>query len=78
MATFQVTEVARVLKELGLSVADYHGELPNEVKARRYEQLMTSQVDVIVTTEALGLGLDKQDVREVVLYHAPKGKACEV
>ena len=67
-----------MLRELGLDVAEFwtgegKDELAPEMKAHTLHVLNTNSVDVIVSTEALGLGLDKPDVREVVMYRAPKG-----
>ncbi len=52
-------------------VGIYHaGMLPDERKQKQ-EQFMTGQLDLIVATNAFGMGIDKSDLRFVVHYNLP-------
>ncbi len=52
-------------------VAVYHAGLPPDDRRRAQDALMNDQVDVIVATNAFGMGIDKPDIRLVVHYNLP-------
>jgi ATP-dependent DNA helicase RecQ len=56
---------ARLAQELGTSVLAYHAGLPREARAGAQRRFMDGDVDVVVATNAFGMGVDKADVRTV-------------
>lgn len=67
----KTVEVAEWLCRNGVSAAAYHAGLPPEVKNARQEAWMADKVQVIVATNAFGMGIDKPDVRLVVHLDLP-------
>ncbi len=65
-------EVAAVLaSETSRRVAMYHAGLLHEDRILAQEAFMSGQADVVVATNAFGMGIDKADVRFVVHYNLP-------
>jgi len=56
---------ARLAQELGTAVVAYHAGLPREERADAQRRFMSGDVDVVVATNAFGMGVDKADVRTV-------------
>lgn len=72
-ATRKVVEfVARELLFRQVRALPYHAGLPNEDRARAQNAFMDGQVDVIVATNAFGMGIDKPDIRFVIHYNLPE------
>ena len=66
----QTVELAEFLRSQGISAAHYHGGM----KAGRTEveqQFMSNEIKVVVATNALGMGVDKPDVRFVIHAQFP-------
>jgi ATP-dependent DNA helicase RecQ len=55
----------RLAQELGTTVVPYHAGLPREARADAQRRFMDGEVDVVVATNAFGMGVDKADVRTV-------------
>src|SRR3954447_12488807 len=67
-----VERVAASLAEtLGREVLAYHAGLPREQRAVAQRRFMGGEVDVVVATNAFGMGVDKADVRTVVHESVP-------
>ncbi len=66
-----VTAVGSALERAGLAAARYHGGLSARVRAAEQERFMQGEADVIVATNAFGMGIDKADIRLVVHYDLP-------
>ena len=49
----------------------YHGKMPAEVKNDVQEKFMKDEINVIVATNAFGMGVDKANVRHVLHMHMP-------
>jgi ATP-dependent DNA helicase RecQ len=61
-------EVADALKEANAKVAFYHGGMKAADRHAVQDAFMSGQLDVIVATNAFGMGVDKPDVRFVFHY----------
>ncbi|HET8863013.1 MAG TPA: ATP-dependent DNA helicase RecQ [Solirubrobacterales bacterium] len=58
-------EVAAELREAGLRALPYHAGMEPEDRASAQARFMRGEVEVIVATNAFGMGVDKADVRSV-------------
>ena len=71
-ATKRATEeLARALVEGGSRAAAYHAGLPSRVRTDVQDRFMAGDLDVVVATNAFGMGVDKPDVRAVVHHDLP-------
>jgi ATP-dependent DNA helicase RecQ len=66
-----VEEVTGQLQRLGLKVAGYHAGLDDDKRARIQDRFMAGDLQVIVATNAFGMGVDKSDLRFVTHYNLP-------
>ena len=66
-----VEQVARRLREAGLSVVGYHAGMTDDERVRAQDNFMSGRVQMIVATNAFGMGIDKPDIRFVAHYHLP-------
>lgn len=67
-----VEEVYERLKGEGFSVTKYHAGLPDGERKANQEDFIYSRAEIMVATNAFGMGIDKSDVRFVVHYNMPK------
>jgi RecQ family ATP-dependent DNA helicase len=58
-------ELAATLREAGLNALAYHAGMEPEDRDSAQERFMGGEVDVIVATNAFGMGVDKANVRSV-------------
>src|SRR5215218_3806260 len=56
---------AELARELGTEVLAYHAGLRREQRARAQTRFMAGEVEIVVATNAFGMGVDKADVRTV-------------
>jgi len=66
-----VEEVGRELKRAGLRVSMYHAGMTDAVRDRAQEEFMSGRTQMIVATNAFGMGIDKRDIRFVAHYQMP-------
>ena len=66
-----VEQVGTNLRDLGLSVAMYHAGLTDAQRIKAQEDFMSGSKQMIVATNAFGMGIDKPDIRFVVHYQMP-------
>ena len=64
-------EVALHLRAKRISAHAYHGGLEPDARAEVQEAFLAGRAQVIVATNAFGMGIDKADVRAVVHYDLP-------
>ncbi|MBU3678256.1 MAG: RecQ family ATP-dependent DNA helicase [Candidatus Kapabacteria bacterium] len=62
----RVETVADELRKRGVGVQAYHAGLPPERRSDVQEQFISGAVDVLVATNAFGMGIDKANVRAVI------------
>jgi ATP-dependent DNA helicase RecQ len=67
----QTTEVTALLIEGGLRAVTYHAGMPPEARRESQAAFMDGRAEVVVATNAFGMGVDKADVRTVVHWALP-------
>ncbi|MDY3282197.1 DNA helicase RecQ [Dysosmobacter sp.] len=67
-----VEEVCELLRDAGFSAARYHAGLEAEERKTSQEDFLFGRVQIMVATNAFGMGIDKSDVRWVIHYNMPK------
>jgi ATP-dependent DNA helicase RecQ len=65
-------QVAKMLKEAGLSAQPYHAGMDSEPRSLVQDWWMQSESAIVVATIAFGMGIDKSNVRYVYHYNLPK------
>lgn len=63
--------VAAFLQKLGLQAEYYHADRDENVRRAIEQNFMVNQYQVVCSTNALGMGIDKADVRYVLHYNMP-------
>jgi hypothetical protein len=64
-------DISKRLSESGLRVSHYHGSRQSLDRERVQDAFMAGKLDVVVATNAFGMGVDKADVRFVIHYRLP-------
>ncbi len=65
-------QLAQMLNLNGISSGYYHGGLSNKEKEHQYNQWISDKTNVIVATNAFGMGIDKANVSLVVHTDIPE------
>jgi len=65
-------EVSNQLNSLGISSNFYHGGISNEEKQNRLEEWLEGKKEVMVATNAFGMGIDNPNVRFVFHIQLPE------
>jgi ATP-dependent DNA helicase RecQ len=65
-------DVARQLESLGFKATFYHGGLTTKEKENNMQLWLQEKVQVIVATNAFGMGIDKPNVRTVIHIQLPE------
>jgi ATP-dependent DNA helicase RecQ len=66
-----VEKVARRLQRAGVACAAYHGGLDDGARSATQERFGCGRLDVVVATNAFGMGIDRADLRCVVHWDVP-------
>ncbi len=64
-------DLSEQLSSVGLPATFYHGGLSHHEKQKHMQWWMTNERQIMVATNAFGMGIDKPDVRCVVHYQLP-------
>ena len=67
-----VEQVCYDLRNEGFSVTRYHAGLSDEERKENQENFIYGKRQIMVATNAFGMGIDKPDVRFVIHYNMPK------
>ncbi|HEY0324325.1 MAG TPA: RecQ family ATP-dependent DNA helicase [Pyrinomonadaceae bacterium] len=66
-----VEQITSRLKTAGLSVVAYHAGMDDAARVEAQDEFMSGRTQMIVATNAFGMGIDKPDIRFVAHYHLP-------
>lgn len=66
-----VDAVASKIEHLTSSVIRYHGGLSDRDRSAAQESFMTGSANIVVATNAFGMGIDRSDIRFVCHYEMP-------
>ncbi len=67
----QCEDVNRFLLELGKNSEYYHAGRPPAMRSETHERFLSNEIDIIVATNAFGMGVDKSDIRFILHYAHP-------
>lgn len=67
-----VEKVSDFLNENGYDSLIYHAGLSNKIRSKNQDDFINDRCNLIVATNAFGMGIDKPDVHFVVHYNMPK------
>ena len=68
----EVEEVSEQLRSDGLLAVGYHAGMPPDERAAAQHRFMEGDAEIVVATNAFGMGVDKADVRAVIHWAIPK------
>jgi len=68
----EVDNLYYYLKDLGFNVGKYHGGLKDEEKEKFQEEFLYESLDIIIATNAFGMGIDKSNIRFIVHFTFPQ------
>jgi ATP-dependent DNA helicase RecQ len=68
----EVEEVTERLRADGTLAVGYHAGMAPDERAAAQHRFMTGDAEVVVATNAFGMGVDKADVRSVIHWAIPK------
>jgi ATP-dependent DNA helicase RecQ len=67
-----VEKVHDYIKKIGYSVSKYHAGLSDDERKSAQEAFLYDQVNIMVATNAFGMGINKSNVRYVIHFQLPK------
>ena len=67
-----VDELYLFLESAGFSVGRYHAGMGNEARKSSQEDFIYDRIQVMIATNAFGMGIDKSNVRYVLHYNMPQ------
>lgn len=68
----EVEELYYYLKELGYNVGMYHGGLDDNKKEQYQEDFLFERTNIMIATNAFGMGIDKSNIRYIIHCTMPK------
>ncbi|KKI93805.1 hypothetical protein WQ54_01770 [Bacillus sp. SA1-12] len=68
----EVDDLSQFLKKSGIKAGKYHAGLSEHERAEQQDQFLFDQLDIMVATNAFGMGINKSNVRFVIHHNLPK------
>lgn len=68
----ETEELYSYLREDGFNVSMYHGGLTDEEKERYQEDFLFERTNIMIATNAFGMGIDKSNIRFIIHCTMPK------
>src|SRR5690606_42142307 len=65
-------QIARRLQSMGFACDYFHGGLSNAEKKKRLQDWLSEKKQIMVATNAFGMGIDKHNVKNVVHLQIPE------
>jgi ATP-dependent DNA helicase RecQ len=66
-----VDQIHALLRQEGVAAVSYHGRMPARDRATSQDAFMNGGTQLIVATNAFGMGIDRPDIRAVIHYDLP-------
>ncbi|MFM9276916.1 DNA helicase RecQ [Paenibacillus jiagnxiensis] len=73
-----VDDLYHRLRDAGMAAGRYHAGMSDEERAESQEAFLYDDIQVVVATNAFGMGIDKSNVRYVLHYNMPKNMEAYV
>lgn len=67
-----VDKLCKKLQDLHISAAGYHAGMDSRTRKENQDDFIYDRIQVIVATNAFGMGIDKSNVRFVIHYNMPQ------
>ncbi|MGM9532500.1 DNA helicase RecQ [Intestinibacter sp.] len=68
----EVEKIYEGLLKRDISVLKYHAGMPNNDRKTNQDKFINDEVNIMVATNAFGMGIDKPDIRWVIHYNMPQ------
>ncbi len=68
----QVDKLHEELQRQGYKASKYHAGMAQEERKQAQNDFINDQTNLVIATNAFGMGIDKTDVRKVIHYNLPK------
>ena len=68
----EVDRIDKMLSSKGYKTARYHAGLNDQEREKAQEDFLYDNINIVVATNAFGMGIDKSNVRYVIHYNMPK------
>lgn len=68
----EVDGLCEYLKLKGYAAGKYHAGMKDEERKESQENFLYDRIDIMIATNAFGMGIDKSNVRFVIHYNMPK------
>ena len=68
----EVNRLDKMLSAAGHKTARYHAGLSDKERQKTQEDFLYDNINIVIATNAFGMGIDKSNVRYVIHYNMPK------